>query len=735
MTSPHLVRRQSPRAAGLVAFGTCLIASCSSDDDTVSPPVPNTSTAFSSGLDLAQTVNSATLGSLVRVTIKNEAPALGTFQTPVWVGFHDGTFDIYDTGVAASAELEALAEDGANGPIVAAFGAAAGTSQDTAMAGFDGPIAPGESISTTFRVDPLNSDSRYFSYASMVLPSNDAFVANGDPMAHEMFDAGGAFVATGFTVAGTDVLDAGTEVNDEIPANTAFFGQMAPNTGVDEMGTVGNHVGFLVPTSGGILDDPMFTGADFERTPLYSMLTFSFEEVAIESPTGSAFVTVDELAAPVTMTFDLTAQSLSGPATALHLHRGASGVAGPVVTDLTSLLVQNANGATTATGQVNIDADILADLRAGQMYFNLHTDLNPMGEVRGQVSANNVATAALTTANVVMPPTAGSNVTIAVRNLAPVTGTFQTPIWIGLHDGTFDIYDLGSAASAALERIAEDGNAAPLGDSLSGSGLGSIHSVVLGAAGPIAPGETTSHTLRVNATEANNRYLSWASMVIPSNDAFIANADPLAHEIFNGAGTFSGLDFTVPAADARDAGTEANDETPANTAFFGQTTPDTGTMEVANIMAHPGFMPPMSGGILDDPMFAGADFANVVGYEFLRVAVTDSAAPALVASATATAVVPASAGNMTIQITAANLSGPATSAALRSGTAGVDAGAVLVDLSSGIANGSSGTSTVSGTFAVDAALRTALDAGGVYIEITTAVNPGGEVRGQLNVAP
>ncbi len=734
MTFSQIAERRSVRSTGLLALGAFLTVSCSSDDDNTSPPAPNTSTSFSTGLDAAQTANSATLGSLVRVTIKNEAPALGTFQTPVWVGLHDGTFDIYDSGVAASAELEALAEDGNNAPLVAAFAAAAGTSQDTAIAGFDGPIAPGETITMTFRVDPTDADSRYFSYASMVLPSNDAFVANGDPMAHEIFDAAGAFVATGFTVAGTDVLDAGTEVNDEIPANTAFFGQMTPDTGTDEMGTVGNHIGFMVPTSGGILDDAMFTGADFERTVGYSMLTFSFEEATIEAPTGSAFVTVDASAMPITMTFDLTAQSLSGDATALHLHRGAVGATGPIVTDLMPFITRNAGGVTTATGQVNIDADILADLRAGQMYFNLHTDLNPMGEIRGQVSANNAATSQLTTANVVTPPIAGSNLTIAVRNLAPDMGTFQTPVWIGLHDGTFDIYDLGSASSAALERIAEDGNAAPLGDSLVTSGLGATQGLVFGAAGPIAPGETTSSTLRVNPTEATNRYLSWASMVIPSNDAFIANADPLAHEIFDGVGSFSALDFTVAAASARDAGTEANDEIPANTAFFGQMTPDTGTMEVANITAHPGFMAPLSGGILDDPMFAGADFANVAGYEFLRVAVTNSAAPALVASATATAVVPTS-GNMTVNVTAANLTGAATSAALRNGAAGVDAGAVLVDLSSGLTNLGDGTATISGSFAIDATFRMALDAGEVYIEIATALNPGGEVRGQLNLAP
>jgi hypothetical protein len=60
------------------------------------------------------------------------------------------------------------------------------------------------------------------------------------------------------------VLDAGTEVNDEIPMNTAFFGQMMPNTGTNENGVVMTHPGFLPPGSGGILDDPMFANANFK---------------------------------------------------------------------------------------------------------------------------------------------------------------------------------------------------------------------------------------------------------------------------------------------------------------------------------------------------------------------------------------------------------------------------------------------------------------------------------------
>ena len=74
----------------------------------------------------------------------------------------------------------------------------------------------------------------------------------------------------------------GTEVNDELPENTAFFGQAAPNTGVDENGVIGtigtdlpDQPGFLPPGSGGILDDPRFRMGDF-LVPGYPFVKISF---------------------------------------------------------------------------------------------------------------------------------------------------------------------------------------------------------------------------------------------------------------------------------------------------------------------------------------------------------------------------------------------------------------------------------------------------------------------------
>ena len=741
MTRPSIsLGAPSPRA--LLFFGLCstLAVGCSSDDDSSSPPPPpppSTATAFSSTLDRAQTTNNATQGTLLRITVKNEAPTMGTFQTPVWVGLHDGTFDTYDLGSAASAELERLAEDGNVADLQTAFDTAAvGAGSGTINGVLQGAeLAPGESASITIRVDPTDPNARYFSYASMVIPSNDAFIANGDPTAHEIFDATGTFLGASFTVLGTDVLDAGTEVNDELPANTAFFGQAAPNTGMTEGANITDHPGFIPASMGGmaILDDPMFVNADFENTVGYEMLSVEVTEVTeIAEPTGAAHITLDE--ATMMIDVNVVAANLSGDATMIHIHEGAAGTAGGVAVDLGPFITRNENGNLVVSGTTAVTMGQIEALRNDELYINIHTDLNAAGEIRGQLDDSDVATAALDTASNVTATIAGSNLRVTVQNRAPETGTFQTPMWFGLHDGTFDIYDSGAAASAELERLAEDGTIDPLATAF-GAAMGTATGgTVMGSAGPIAPGETATATIRIDETNANSRYFSWATMIIPSNDAFIANADPMAHEVFDAGGAFNGVDFVVDATAANDAGTEMNDEIPMNTAFFGQTTPNTGTAEMANIGAHPGYLDPlaMPAGILADPMFAGADFANVPGYEFISVNFGTSANTT--PNAEGLVFVDVDGAASTLTVSAINLSGPARSVTLRNAAAGVD-GPVLFDLSSAIENGEGGSMTLSDTFAADAAFEMALAAGEVYVEVTTDLNPTGELRGQLSEAP
>lgn len=215
----------------------------------------------------------------IRVTVDNLAPDNGTFLTPAWFGFHDGSFDLYDRGEPITAGLERLVEDGNVEPLNAEFLAAGGGTVQGAILGTDltpGPIDPGESASFTVNLDAAAASSRYFSYASMIIPSNDFFIANGNPLAHQIFDDAGNFLGADFVVTGSEILDGGTEVNDEIPENTAFFGQQAPDTGVTEDGVVTLASGFI--PGGSILSSEEFANADF-TVPGFNAARFRVELV------------------------------------------------------------------------------------------------------------------------------------------------------------------------------------------------------------------------------------------------------------------------------------------------------------------------------------------------------------------------------------------------------------------------------------------------------------------------
>lgn len=177
----------------------------------------------------------------VTVTVTNASATGGNFLTPVFTSLHDGSFDLFNVGAAASIGLERIAEDGAIAPLVAEFGTATNHSGVTGIAG-SGPIAPGQTVIASLAVDNAASQ-RFFTYASMIIPSNDAFIGNGNPEMFALFTADGRYTGpVEFTVTGARVWDAGTEVNTEEDA--AFLNQTGPNTGETEGGVVQAHSGF-----------------------------------------------------------------------------------------------------------------------------------------------------------------------------------------------------------------------------------------------------------------------------------------------------------------------------------------------------------------------------------------------------------------------------------------------------------------------------------------------------------
>jgi hypothetical protein len=217
------------------------------------------------------------------------------------------------------------------------------------------------------------------------------------------------------------------------------------------------------------------------------------------------------------------------------------------------------------------------------------------------------------------------NVVVKIESLAPENGVYFSPVWVGFHDGSFDLFDLGSLASLAVERIAEDGNNVTLREDFANvtAKTGGIDDVITSPSGFEAlplfdPGEVS--TAEFTLTGSQNRYMSFAAMVVPSNDAFIGNHNPWAIELFDAAGKFKGKQvITIPGSMVWDAGTELNTEMDA--AFINQTEHNTGVTTMSPILQHPGFLgsyanpgatdPIILGGInaagtLIDP--AGADF-------------------------------------------------------------------------------------------------------------------------------
>ena len=53
-------------------------------------------------------------------------------------------------------------------------------------------------------------------------------------------------------------------------------------------------------------------------------------------------------------------------------------------------------------------------------------------------------------------------------------------MWMGFHDGSFDLFNDGSPASPGLESVAEDGAAAKLTDEFTASGAGFTQGVTAG---------------------------------------------------------------------------------------------------------------------------------------------------------------------------------------------------------------------------------------------------------------
>ena len=101
----------------------------------------------------------------------------------------------------------------------------------------------------------------------------------------------------------------------------------------------------------------------------------------VTNGTGSATVIFDSSNNQLSWSIEFS--GLSGPATAAHFHGPAAAGANAGV----QVNIGNISGlASPMNGSAVLTAEQASSLLAGQMYINIHTESNPDGEIRGQVS-------------------------------------------------------------------------------------------------------------------------------------------------------------------------------------------------------------------------------------------------------------------------------------------------------------------------------------------------------------
>ncbi len=178
-----------------------------------------------------------------------------------------------------------------------------------------------------------------------------------------------------------------------------------------------------------------------------------------------------------------------------------------------------------------------------------------------------------------------------------MNGFAITPVYSAVHNGAFDAFTEGEAASPGVRTIAEIGSPADLPPERLAADPASVSGVVFGPTiPPILPSETASTEITV-ADPAQQRFFSFLSMIVPSNDTFIGNDDPLAFALFDAAGVFNGpLTIGVTGLFIYDAGAEVND--PLGGPAFVQ-----GQDEFAGLAEN---------GVVTRGVFGLADFAGVL---------------------------------------------------------------------------------------------------------------------------
>ncbi len=343
-----------------------------------------------------------------RVTVQNLTE--GQALTPPIMATHAYGTHIFNVGEPASAELQAVAENGNSMLLHDWLMAQAGVLE--IAEGATGPLVPAANPGNTEFIDVtdvmITGDpaARYLSLASMLICTNDGFTGLN----------GVSLPRSGARVILTAGYDAGTEVNTEdfadlVPPCQGLIGVSSSDAGTGESNPMLAENGVIAHHPGIQGGDDLLPEIHDWKNPVAKITITCIDQNAdrfVARLSGAAQVPVVPTFATGWATFSLNdqrkdldyelhVQGISG-ATQAHIHYGLPGKNGGVAAFLFGLV--------PATGLVNgelsrgtiTEADLIGDfagdfegfaqaLRDGQFYVNVHTADHAPGEIRGQIGA------------------------------------------------------------------------------------------------------------------------------------------------------------------------------------------------------------------------------------------------------------------------------------------------------------------------------------------------------------
>jgi Cu/Zn superoxide dismutase len=330
-----------------------------------------------------------------------------------------------------------------------------------------------------------------------------------------------------------------------------------------------------------------------------------------------------------TMCVNVSFNGLSGNATGVHVHSGAPGVSGAVVTDLSPFISFN-RISTSLTGSNLTPALVSAYLKGG-LYINAHTTANPNGEIRGQIMLETDWSFA-STIN-------GAQETPAINTNAFGLGVFN----LAQHGGTLQFHIVASGLSGAITGA-------------------HLHMGAMGIGGGVVVDLSTYVNGNVISGSIDTSSITNSAMFL--NNLMMGNIYFNIHTAANPNGEIRGQ-LMADTKLAFDANLNGAQETPSVT-----TTAD-----------------------------AIGSFKINTTFDTLWY-----------------------------HVVAAGLSGQMSGIHFHSGAVGV-AGGVVADLSSGI-SGNLAMGTLTGANLTSALIKSLMN-GSIYINIHTAANANGEIRGQV----